>query len=158
MRKTAPVLHRSAARHCVNFFNLLSWQHETRYINSDDAPLCRTADKMKLSLLAQVVLAAGATAAAAGTTTTGTAQIDLTTETEDTSSSETSSSTSTSATVVYYTTVIGGVTTTPSSHYSQKFTSMYSTVDTPSAGEIGLGTLTGTVGVLRTYEEVTVSS
>jgi hypothetical protein len=51
----------------------------------------------------------------------------------------------------------GGIATVQTT-YSQKFTSFYSTVETPPSGSVGLGTISGSVGVVRTNNYVTVSN
>jgi len=51
-----------------------------------------------------------------------------------------------------------GVTKTTESIYTQKFSSFYSTVAVPPSGSIGLGTISGTVGTVRTYPIVTFNS
>ncbi|OWB58843.1 hypothetical protein B5S28_g4927 [[Candida] boidinii] len=53
--------------------------------------------------------------------------------------------------------VTGGITTS-SFYFSQKFSSMYLTIATPPSGTVGLGTIKGTVGTVRTYAKVTASS
>jgi len=41
--------------------------------------------------------------------------------------------------------------------FSQKFETFYSTIASPSSGVIGLGTIKGSVGALRSYKTVTIS-
>lgn len=66
--------------------------------------------------------------------------------------------TTTSKTLVWHTgTNLAGVLTTTQSPYTQTFTSLYSETAQPSSGNIGLGSLSGKVGQIRTYERVTVS-
>lgn len=64
-----------------------------------------------------------------------------------------------SPTIVWLTTTLpnGGVATIQS-HYSQIFTSFYSEVASPSLGSVGLGSITGSVGQVRTYPVVTLST
>lgn len=50
-----------------------------------------------------------------------------------------------------------GVTVTTQSPYFQTFTSMYDQIASYSSGSIGLGSLEGSVGGIRTYERVTIS-
>ncbi|ODV73556.1 KRE1 domain-containing protein CYBJADRAFT_86317 [Cyberlindnera jadinii NRRL Y-1542] len=51
-----------------------------------------------------------------------------------------------------------GVLQTTQSAYSQQFTRRWSTVASVPTGTIGLGTLEGTIGTVRTYPKVTVTS
>ncbi|GME69428.1 unnamed protein product [[Candida] boidinii] len=86
-----------------------------------------------------------------GVTTTrpsssSTSSTDTSTETITSSSTETPDPTS-----VWVTGTISGKTETYQTTYSQSFYSLWTTVATPSTGTIGLGTLKGTVGTVRTY-------
>ncbi|KAK9368334.1 hypothetical protein V1509DRAFT_623782 [Lipomyces kononenkoae] len=58
------------------------------------------------------------------------------------------------------TTTINGVvvTTTPQVPYIQSFSSMYTSFYQPSSGSIGLGTQTGTIGVIKTPTETSSSA
>lgn len=51
----------------------------------------------------------------------------------------------------------GGVATVQTT-YSQRFTSFYSTIATPATGSVGLGTISGTVGTVKTNNFLTVSN
>lgn len=42
--------------------------------------------------------------------------------------------------------------------FAQRFASFYTSVATPSSGSIGLGSISGTVGVARTSLEVTIKA
>lgn len=65
----------------------------------------------------------------------------------------------TTSTLVWATgTNADGVLTTTQSAYVQTFTSFHDGVASPSSGAIGLGSLTGSVGGIRTYERLTVSA
>ncbi|KAK9237538.1 hypothetical protein V1525DRAFT_403486 [Lipomyces kononenkoae] len=74
-----------------------------------------------------------------------------------TTTTTTSTSITQSPTMVWvtWTTVINGilVTTTPSVPFTQTYSSMYSSFYQPSSGSIGLGTQTGTIGVVKTPTE-----
>lgn len=83
-----------------------------------------------------------------------------------TSSSSTSSSTATkttktsqSNTSVWVTgTDASGITRTTQSVFSQSFKSAYTEAEeTPSSGSVGLGSLSGSVGHIRTYDRTTIS-
>ena len=50
-----------------------------------------------------------------------------------------------------------GVTTVTQSAYTQEFSSMYDEVAEPSSGQIGLGSISGNVGDIRSYEHTTVT-
>ncbi|CCE85328.1 Piso0_004916 [Millerozyma farinosa CBS 7064] len=60
-------------------------------------------------------------------------------------------------TIAWITTTSNGVVMTPSVAYKQSFSSITTTAS-PSSGSIGLGTISGTVGDVRSYTEVTVST
>lgn len=60
-------------------------------------------------------------------------------------------------TSVWATGVVGGVTTVTLSPYTQTFSPMYSTIATPKSGSIGLGTISGTVGVVQPITYITIS-
>ncbi|KAM9893456.1 hypothetical protein OXX79_009331 [Metschnikowia pulcherrima] len=79
--------------------------------------------------------------------------------TETSASSSSSSSISTvSPTLVWVTgTDQNGVTQTTQSAYTQTFTSFYVSVVSPSSGNVGVGSITGTVGAVRTYTQSTVN-
>ncbi|KAK9453482.1 hypothetical protein V1511DRAFT_489751 [Dipodascopsis uninucleata] len=49
-------------------------------------------------------------------------------------------------------------TTTPSITYFQSFTSMYTSLAMPSSGSIGLGTISGTVGAVKSLETTIAAS
>lgn len=51
-----------------------------------------------------------------------------------------------------------GVTLTTESTYYQTFASFYSVLASPSSGSIGLGTISGSVGEIRTYSIATVTA
>ncbi|CDR43233.1 CYFA0S11e02080g1_1 [Cyberlindnera fabianii] len=76
-----------------------------------------------------------------------------------TATTSTSTSTQTpSPTLVWATgTDANGVLATTQSPYTQIFKSMYSTIQTPPAGSIGLGTIKGTIGHYRTRHYITVT-
>lgn len=73
------------------------------------------------------------------------------------STSTTSSKSSTEPTLVWVTGTTKGIVTVTQSPYTQKFAKMFSATDDAKSGGIGLGTLSGTVGDIRTYTQVTVS-
>lgn len=50
-----------------------------------------------------------------------------------------------------------GVTQTTESAYTQTFTSFYTAVELPSSGAISLGTISGSVGAIRTYTMTTIN-
>ncbi|KAI5948891.1 hypothetical protein KGF57_005084 [Candida theae] len=84
---------------------------------------------------------------------------------ETTSSSSSSATTTTttssqSKTSVWVTgTDANGITRTTQSVYYQSFKSAYTeAIETPSSGSAGLGSLSGSVGHLRTYDMTTISS
>jgi hypothetical protein len=54
-----------------------------------------------------------------------------------------------SPTTAYRTVTVGGVISTEAYIYSQSFTSYFSTIKSPSSGSVGLGTISGTVGIMR---------
>ncbi|QBM90689.1 Killer toxin-resistance protein 1 [Metschnikowia aff. pulcherrima] len=84
-------------------------------------------------------------------------------ETTETSASSSSSSSSSSISTVLPTLVWvtgtdqNGVTQTTQSAYTQAFTSFYVSVVSPSSGNVGVGSITGTVGAVRTYTQSTVN-
>ncbi|KAA8898682.1 hypothetical protein TRICI_006499 [Trichomonascus ciferrii] len=80
-------------------------------------------------------------------------RVSSTTTAQTTSSSSSSSSAAESKTLVWKT-VNGQATQLP---YTQSFKSMYSTLHTPSSGSIGLGTIKGTVGKVRTERFMTIT-
>lgn len=71
--------------------------------------------------------------------------------------SSTTSSTKTTTLVWVTGTDSAGLTATTQSAYTQKFSSMYTSVATYESGSIGLGSLSGEVGDIRTYDQYTVS-
>ncbi|OBA19440.1 hypothetical protein METBIDRAFT_214055 [Metschnikowia bicuspidata var. bicuspidata NRRL YB-4993] len=78
--------------------------------------------------------------------------------TSSSSSSYTTSTTAATTTLVWVTgTNSNGVTVTTQSAYTQQFTSFYTSVALPSSGSIGIGTESGTVGVIRTYSYTTIN-
>lgn len=67
-------------------------------------------------------------------------------------------SSSVSPTLVWVTgTDANGKLATTQSTYYQSFMSTYTTAETPSSGSIGLGSISGTVGEIRTYSMTTIS-
>lgn len=77
----------------------------------------------------------------------------------ETTTSSTTASSSESPTLVWVTgTDASGRLATTQSAYTQQFSQLYSSIASPSSGSIGLGTIQGTVGVVRTYETMTVAS
>ncbi|VVT56864.1 uncharacterized protein SAPINGB_P005351 [Magnusiomyces paraingens] len=77
--------------------------------------------------------------------------------------SATKTSTKTTATTqwptsVWYTKVTAGVTTAYLSAFYQSFDPMYTALQEPSSGTIGLGTLSGTVGTVRPLKTLTVTT
>ncbi|RLV89746.1 putative GPI-anchored protein 1 [Spathaspora sp. JA1] len=64
--------------------------------------------------------------------------------------------TTTSQTIVWVTTTINGQLVTISTYYSQKFTTSSADIAVQS-GEIGLGTISGSVGGIREYSQVTIT-
>lgn len=80
---------------------------------------------------------------------------DTTTDT----TAETTTSTSTSATSVYVTITTNGATAVVQSIWVQTFMSTYTTVtSSASEGSVGMGSLSGSVGGVRTYLETTISN
>ncbi|KAK9256259.1 hypothetical protein V1507DRAFT_383158 [Lipomyces tetrasporus] len=79
---------------------------------------------------------------------------------DTTSTTSTPTSTPTTWVWVTVTTTVNGVlrTTTPSTPFTQAFTSMYTSFNNPSSGSIGLGTHTGTIGVVKTPAETSSSA
>lgn len=66
--------------------------------------------------------------------------------------------TSVSKTLVWATgTDADGNLATTQSPYTQTFTSFFSELESPSSGNIGLGSLSGKVGQIRSYEHTTIS-
>ncbi len=65
--------------------------------------------------------------------------------------------TTTSATSIWVTTTVGGKAETVEVEYSQSFPSFYTKVATVPKGSIGLGTISGKVGTIRTYSTFTTS-
>lgn len=63
----------------------------------------------------------------------------------------------TSVTTAWVTLTVNGKLTTAPTAYSQSFYSI-TTTESPSKGLIGLGTISGEVGGVRSYTEVTVSA
>ena len=59
-------------------------------------------------------------------------------------------------TTIYATVVVSGVTHVYSTTFAQRFSSQYTAVAEPSSGSVGLGTLTGTVGVIKTNMKTTI--
>ena len=59
-------------------------------------------------------------------------------------------------TTIYATVVVSGVTKVYSTTFAQRFSSQYTAVAEPSSGAIGLGSLTGTVGVIKTNMKTTI--
>lgn len=79
--------------------------------------------------------------------------------TTDTTATTTLSSLSKSDTTVWVTITTNGVLATVKTIYSQSFMSTFTTVTaSASSGEIGLGSLSGSVGDVRTYSETTVTN
>ena len=70
------------------------------------------------------------------------------------------SKTKKTTTWVWVTTTIGGQLATISTAYSQKFISTHSSEDAKSvaSGEIGLGSLSGSVGGIKTYSQTTITN
>ncbi|WEJ94071.1 killer toxin resistant protein [Yamadazyma tenuis] len=66
--------------------------------------------------------------------------------------------TTTTNTLVWATGTISGKLTTYQSIYRQKFTSMYEEVSSPVSGSMGLGSLSGQVGQIRTYDQTTITA
>lgn len=64
----------------------------------------------------------------------------------------------TEVTLVWVTVTHGAVTQVISSTWTQRFSSMYSTIGTVPTGAIGLGTIKGEVGTTRTYQVLNTSS
>lgn len=73
------------------------------------------------------------------------------------STSSTSSKSTTSQTTVWHTVTSAGKVYTTKSIFSQTFMSTPSVVSSVSSGKIGLGSLSGTVGGHRSYEQTTIS-
>lgn len=72
---------------------------------------------------------------------------------------ESTTTTSQVKTTAWITLTTKGYTTTIPTLYSQTFPSAYGDGDTSAAsGEIGLGSLSGTVGVVRTYDQTTIDN
>lgn len=80
--------------------------------------------------------------------------VDYITLTSDTEEPTPTSSTSQSPTLIWVTTTSRGNAATIQVTFTQSFTSFYTTVETPPAGSVGLGTIRGTVGNIRTYRTV----
>ncbi|SMN19492.1 similar to Saccharomyces cerevisiae YNL322C KRE1 Cell wall glycoprotein involved in beta-glucan assembly [Maudiozyma saulgeensis] len=59
-------------------------------------------------------------------------------------------------TTIYATVVISGQTIVRSTTFAQRFSSQYTAVAVPSSGSIGLGSLTGTIGVVKTNMKTTI--
>ena len=59
-------------------------------------------------------------------------------------------------TTIYATVVISGQTIVRSTTFAQRFSSQYTEVAVPSSGSIGLGSLTGTIGVIKTNMKTTI--
>lgn len=59
-------------------------------------------------------------------------------------------------TTIYATVVISGQTIVRSTTFAQRFSSQYTAVAVPSSGSIGLGSLTGTIGVIKTNMKTTI--
>lgn len=70
------------------------------------------------------------------------------------------SKTKKTTTWVWVTTTIGGQLATISTAYFQKFISTHSSEDAKSvaSGEIGLGSLSGSVGGIKTYSQTTITN
>ncbi|KAK9478682.1 hypothetical protein V1514DRAFT_352210 [Lipomyces japonicus] len=90
------------------------------------------------------------------TTTTSSSTSTLSSSSTSTSSTSSSSSSSSStvtaeATSVWMTLTLdnGAITTTVFTAYSQQFSQMYSSFSVPASGSIGLGTISGTIGVVK---------
>ncbi|CCF56291.1 hypothetical protein KAFR_0A08570 [Kazachstania africana CBS 2517] len=62
------------------------------------------------------------------------------------------------ATDIWVTITSNGVVFTTSTTYIQRFSSQYTSIATPSAGSIGLGTISGTVGIVREPLQLTISN
>ena len=73
------------------------------------------------------------------------------------STSTTSSKSSVEPTLVWVTGTTNGKLSVTQSPYTQKFPKMFSTTADAKSGGVGMGTLSGTVGDIRTYTKVTVS-
>ncbi|EMG48692.1 hypothetical protein G210_0701 [Candida maltosa Xu316] len=84
---------------------------------------------------------------------------DKTTSSSSSSSSDSvTTSTSVSTTFVWVTgTGSDGKLATTQSPYFQSFEVMYTAVASPSAGSIGLGSLSGSIGGFRSYEQTTIT-
>lgn len=59
-------------------------------------------------------------------------------------------------TTIYATVVVSGQTIVRSTTFAQRFSSQYTAVAVPSSGSIGLGSLTGTIGVIKTNMKTTI--
>lgn len=79
----------------------------------------------------------------------------LITVTEGTTKTYTSSREKTSN--LWVTIVTNGNTVVVQTTFAQRFTSQYDTVASPSSGSVGLGTISGTIGRVRTDMQSTVS-
>lgn len=68
--------------------------------------------------------------------------------------------TTTSATYVWITTTVGGQLATISVPYSQSFMSTYSTAnsDAVESGSVGLGSISGSLGGIRSYSQTTITN
>jgi hypothetical protein len=55
-------------------------------------------------------------------------------------------------------TLANGALTTTLSEYVQSFPTFYSTIASPKSGSIGMGTITGQVGVVKPIEYVTLTN
>lgn len=78
----------------------------------------------------------------------------MTTATATTATGTSTSTNTPSPTWVWITVTKGVVVYATSIAYTQTFTPMYSTIQTYLSGEIGLGTISGNVGEIRTYRYV----
>lgn len=66
----------------------------------------------------------------------------------------------TTTTLVWITTTVSGKLATIETAYKQEFKSTYTSAETTDvkSGEVGLGTLSGNVGEVRSYERTTISA
>lgn len=66
--------------------------------------------------------------------------------------------TTTRAPTIIWVTYTKGYTTTQSTTFAQRFKSMYTSSEKPSSGSIGLGTISGQVGVVKSYAVATLEN
>lgn len=79
---------------------------------------------------------------------------------QDDGNAATTTATTTSATYVWITTTVGGQLVTISVPYSQSFMTTYTAADTDAveSGSVGLGSISGSLGGIRTYSQTTITN